>query len=93
MAPEVERAVLTGCDRGEDMTITVEELYEQAQGLTPEERQRLALLLVSPLIPVTPEPTLGERLRAIRARIVASGEPLLDEAALEAEIADRRGER
>jgi hypothetical protein len=73
--------------------MTVEELYEQAQRLSPEERQRLALLLVSPPIPVTQEPTLGERLRAIRARIVASGEPLLDETALSGETADRRGER
>lgn len=40
-----------------------------------------------------PEQSLGERLRAIRAQIVASGAPLLDEAALQAELADRRGER
>jgi hypothetical protein len=36
---------------------------------------------------------LGRRLRAIRARIVKSGEPLLDAAGLDAEIAERRGER
>lgn len=75
------------------MSITVEELYQQAQHLSPEERQRLALLLVAPPSPTAPMSPLGERLRAIRAKVVASGEPLLDEAALEAEIAERRGER
>jgi hypothetical protein len=75
------------------MSVTVEELYQQAQQLSPEERQRLALLLVAPPAPATPPSPLGERLRAIRAKVVASGEPLLDEAALEAEIAERRGER
>ena len=37
-----------------------------------------------------PEP-LGVRLRAIRARIEQAGEPLLDEAALRSELAERRG--
>lgn len=36
-------------------------------------------------------PTLGQRLRAIRARIEEEGEPLLDEEALRKELADRRG--
>lgn len=75
------------------MAITVEELYQQAQQLSPEERHRLALLLVGSPAPAAPDSSLGERLRAIRARIVAQGEPLLDEAALEAEIAGRRGEQ
>ncbi|WP_437830373.1 hypothetical protein [Sorangium sp. So ce1153] len=35
--------------------------------------------------------TLGSRLRAIRARIERSGEPLLDEAGLRQELAGRRG--
>jgi hypothetical protein len=34
---------------------------------------------------------LGQRLQAIRARIEQAGEPLLDEAALRRELADRRG--
>ncbi|MEH2051296.1 hypothetical protein [Nostoc sp.] len=34
---------------------------------------------------------LGERLREIRAKIVASGEPLLSQDAIEKEIAIRRG--
>jgi hypothetical protein len=35
---------------------------------------------------------LGRRLAELRARIVASGEPLLDWSQLEREIAERRGE-
>lgn len=34
---------------------------------------------------------LGERLRSIRARIVANGKPLLDEDEIEKELASRRG--
>lgn len=34
---------------------------------------------------------LGERLRQIRSRIVASGKSLLDEDAIEKELASRRG--
>lgn len=40
--------------------------------------------------PAAPE-SLGDRLRAIRRRIEQGGEPLLDEAALRRELADRRG--
>lgn len=75
------------------MKLTLEELYQQAQQLSPEERQRLALLLSVLSPPPSLVSPLGERLRAIRTRIVANGEPLLDEPALEAEIAVRRGER
>jgi hypothetical protein len=76
--------------RGEAMTITVEELYEQAKILTPVERRRLAELLVQP---ITHHTSLAERLRAARAQIVASGEPLLDWPELEREILERRGEQ
>jgi hypothetical protein len=75
------------------MTVTVEELYQQAQQLSTNERRRLALLLVELPAPASSESSLGEQLRAIRARIVASGEPLLDEEALAVEVAERRGER
>jgi len=75
------------------MTPTVEALYEPAQQPSPEERRRLAQHLVDPAATPRPEQSLGERLRAIRAQIVASGAPLLDEAARQAELADRRGER
>jgi hypothetical protein len=36
---------------------------------------------------------LGQKLRAIRAQIVKSGIPLLDDRELEREIAERRGDR
>jgi hypothetical protein len=42
------------------------------------------------LTPVS-KPPLGERLREIRAQIVASGEPLLTQEGIEKEIASRRG--
>jgi hypothetical protein len=38
-----------------------------------------------------PRTPLGSRLWELRKRIVASGEPLLDEGDLEREIAERRG--
>ncbi|BDA73419.1 hypothetical protein CAL7716_075850 [Calothrix sp. PCC 7716] len=37
------------------------------------------------------KPPLGERLREIRSRIVASGKTLLDEDGIEKELASRRG--
>ncbi|OBQ40664.1 MAG: hypothetical protein AN485_04320 [Anabaena sp. MDT14b] len=37
------------------------------------------------------KPSLGERLRQIRSRIVAAGKPLLNENEIENEIASRRG--
>lgn len=75
------------------MTVTVEELYQQAQQLSAEERRHLASLIVELPASASREPSLGERLRTIRAHIVASGAPLLDEAGLAAEVAERRGER
>jgi hypothetical protein len=72
------------------MAITVEELYKQAQVLPLAERRRLGQLLVTE----TPEKRqLAEKLRAARARIVASGDPLLDWQSLETELAERRGEQ
>lgn len=75
------------------MTVTVEELYQQAQQLSVEERRRLALMLVEVSQPTISQPSVGEQLRALRARIIASGEPLLDEETLAAEVVTRRGER
>ncbi|MEM7581239.1 MAG: hypothetical protein AAF316_15620 [Cyanobacteria bacterium P01_A01_bin.80] len=37
------------------------------------------------------KPSLGERLRKIRTKIIASGKPLLDEEGIVKEIANRRG--
>lgn len=75
------------------MTITVEALYEQALQLSQEERRRLVLLLARETPPERSISPLGQRLRAARAQIIANGLTLLDRDALEAEIADRRGER
>ena len=46
------------------------------------------------VVPAVAPPTteLGRRLQEIRARIVASGEPLLDWEDLDAELRERRGE-
>jgi hypothetical protein len=68
------------------MTMTVEEILEQAQQLPPAERARLAEALITQT-----ETPLARQLRAIRARIVAAQEPLLGWDELEREIADRRG--
>jgi hypothetical protein len=37
------------------------------------------------------QPSLSDRLRNLRSQIVASGEPLLNQVALEQELASRRG--
>lgn len=68
------------------MTMTVEEILEQAQQLTPAERARLADALINQT-----ETPLARQLRAIRTRIVAAQELLLGWDDLEREIADRRG--
>ena len=40
---------------------------------------------------IEPRTTLGKTLAALRAEIVVSGEPMLDDVELEKEIAERRG--
>jgi hypothetical protein len=45
----------------------------------------------APSVPKARTP-LGKRLRELRERIVASGAPLLDDAALRAELRERRGD-
>ena len=79
------------------MTMTVEEIYGEAQSLSQEDRVRLVrLLLLAPQADTDTLPAispLGERLLQARERIVASGVPLLDREALATEIAERRGER
>ncbi len=39
-----------------------------------------------------PRTLLGEKLLALREKIIATGEPLLDQCEIEKEIAERRGE-
>lgn len=67
--------------------------------LPPEKQQEvldfaefLHLKAVNPKpLNLTRQTSLGERLRQIRAKIVASGEPLLNREELEKEVASRRG--
>ncbi|WP_437481646.1 hypothetical protein WME75_38635 [Sorangium sp. So ce1014] len=86
--------------------MNVDDVYEQhVRGLPLADRLRLAERIVaqaaveaqgsSHAIDVSAGGealgTLGSRLRAIRARIERSGEPLLDEAGVRQELAERRG--
>jgi hypothetical protein len=75
--------------------MTTEELLLEKWRILPPDRQQevlaLADRLTKPLSNV--DSPLGEKLRAIRARIVESGIPLLKDDELEREIAERRGER
>jgi predicted transcriptional regulator len=73
----------------------VQNLARQA-GISPQELIKAAIENFAPApVPRTlkARTELGKRLRTIRARIRRSRQPLLDEAALEAELAARRGER
>jgi hypothetical protein len=47
--------------------------------------------MVSKPLSFVPRTELGERLLALRNKIIAGGEPLLDWEAVEKEVADRRG--
>ncbi|NTU83548.1 MAG: hypothetical protein HGA45_29960, partial [Chloroflexales bacterium] len=60
-----------------------------ARRLAPEQQR----LLLSRLASEVQRPTLAEQLANARSQIIASGIPLLDRAGIEAEIAERRGER
>lgn len=80
--------------------MTIEEaILEKVRVLPPEKQQEvldfaefLQLKMVnSKPLNLTPQTSLGERLRQIRAKIVASGEPLLNREELEEEMASRRG--
>ena len=76
------------------MMTTEELLLEKWRTLSPN-RQQEVLEFTDRL--TKPSPTvdspLGEKLRAIRTRIVASEIPLLSDDELERKIAERRGER
>jgi hypothetical protein len=77
----------------------ISQLYEEyVRPLPLADRLRLAERIVAQAAseataapPSPPAEPLGQRLRAIRARIEATGEPLLDEDALGRELAERRG--
>ena len=59
----------------------------------PKERQQQVLRFVESLDEPKPleKTELGQRLRSLRAKIVSSGEPLLDREEIEREVNSRRG--
>jgi hypothetical protein len=59
----------------------------------PQDKQQEVLKFVEfmQLKTTAKKPPLGERLREIRSKIVASGKPLLNANEIEKELADRRG--
>jgi hypothetical protein len=63
--------------------------HERIDGVTTE----IAIPEAEATTSGRPRSPLGRRLREIRERIVASGIPLLDAEQLEAELAERRGDR
>jgi hypothetical protein len=75
--------------------MTTEELLLEKWRTLPPARQQEVLAFTDRLTKPSPtaDSTLWEKLRAIRAQIVESGIPLLRDAELEREIAERRGER
>lgn len=76
-----------------------QDLLEKWRLLSPDKQQQvlefvefLHLKTVNPqLLTRAAKSQLGERLRSLRAKIVASGEPLLNQEEIEKEIASRRG--
>ncbi|KAB8333395.1 DUF2281 domain-containing protein [Scytonema tolypothrichoides VB-61278] len=76
-----------------------QELIEKWRFLPPDKQQQvlefvefLHLKTVNPQIVTRGAKTdLGEKLRQIRSKIVASGEPLLSQDEIEKEMASRRG--
>ncbi|NJM75842.1 MAG: hypothetical protein HC852_08740 [Acaryochloridaceae cyanobacterium RU_4_10] len=75
--------------------MTTEELLLEKWRILPPVKQQEVLAFADRLTKSSPtaDSPLGEKLRAIRARIVESGIPLLSDTELEREIAERRGER
>lgn len=71
--------------------ITIDYVLTLARRLPIDQRRQLLVRLSTELPPQPP--TLADQLASARSQIVASGTPLLDWKALEAEIAERRGER
>ena len=59
----------------------------------PPNKQQEALAFVDRLSHPKTDSPLGQKLRAIRAKIVESGMPLLNDTELEQEITERRGDR
>jgi hypothetical protein len=72
--------------------ISEQELLTKWRSL-PQDKQQEVLKFVEfmQLKTTAKKPPLGERLREIRSKIVASGKPLLNVDEIEKELADRRG--
>lgn len=82
---------------------TEEALLEKWRSLTPDKKQQVFNLVETlcaetvvqapqaPVATYVPKTELGKQLQAVRARIVAFGEPLLDWEGIEREKAERRG--
>jgi hypothetical protein len=72
--------------------ISEQELLTKWRSL-PQDKQQEVLKFVEfmQLKTTAKKPPLGERLREIRSRIVASGKPLLNAEEIEQELAIRRG--
>ena len=72
--------------------ISEQELLTKWRSL-PQDKQEEVLKFVEfmQLKTTAKKPPLGERLREIRSKIVASGKPLLNANEIEKELADRRG--
>ena len=72
--------------------ISEQELLTKWRSL-PQDKQQEVLKFVEfmQLKTTAKKPPLGERLREIRSKIVASGKPLLNADEIEKELADRRG--
>jgi len=73
--------------------MTTEELLIAKWRNLPPDKQQEAFVFVDRLSSPNTDSPLGQKLRAIRAKIVESRMPLLSDTELEADIAERRGDR
>ena len=72
---------------------TEQQLIEKWRSLPSDKQQQVLKFVESLNEQKKPKQTeLGQRLRQIRAKIVASGEPLLNREEIEQEVINRRGE-
>ena len=90
MAQEYQKASKL-CDRLEQATLSKAFRGELVPHLPPDKQQE-ALAFVDRLSRPNTDSPLGQKLRAIRAKIIESGVPLLSDTALEQDIAERRGD-
>lgn len=69
-----------------------QDLLTKWRSLPKEKQEEVADFVDFLYLKTSPsKPPLGERLRQLRAKIVASGEPLLTPEEIEKEVASRRG--